>query len=362
MSKRVYRWLHVAPGGDWAGFPSRASRTMTAFAQGVVHDVVAASPGFRLPDGVRGGEPVFPDLSGAPTPGKLNRIAKALAPYDLVLTHGYEAMNVAMAHTAFSQAYELPPLVHHEPETSRAGEGKRTDWYRRVALGRSSGVVVPTERLENRALVDWQQPMGRVKYIPDGVALEDFRKSPKPDSLPRLIKRPGEAWIGTAVASDNFDLAELFAVLSDLPDYWHLVVLGGGDTHSLIERAAALGIDDRVHVPNQSVTPKAILGLFDVAVVPSGSNVPSIVPMSAMAAGVPVIQPGQFDGYDALPDALQALTDVRRDLPRLASSTEEREKLGKLAREHARTAFDAVPMWAKLRRLYSSAMGVTDLK
>ena len=361
MSKASYRWLHVAPPADIAGFASRASRTMTAFSKGVTHDVAAATEAFERPAGVRGATIDFPAIEGAATPGKLNRIAKALTGYDLVLTHGYGAMNVVMAHTAFGQAYTLPPLIHHESEMDSAGNGTRADWYRRVALGRSNGLVVPTERLEERALVDWQQPMGRVKGIADGIEIEDYRKAPKPDSLPRLIKRSGECWIGTIAPDARSGLGELFAVLSDLPEFWHLVVLGVEDRESLTERAAGFGIDDRVHAPQRGVAPKAIMGLFDLFAMPAADHVPVTVPMAAMAAGVPVTHRGTVEQIETLPEALRTLSDPAEDLRRLAQSNEERRRLGELARKHARTAYDATPMWGKLRRLYASAMGAPDL-
>src|SRR3546814_1734579 len=38
----------------------------------------------------------FPALGGAPTPGKLLRLAQAMAPFDLVLTHDYGALGAAI--------------------------------------------------------------------------------------------------------------------------------------------------------------------------------------------------------------------------------------------------------------------------
>src|SRR3990167_5956372 len=118
-----------------------------ALGPGLEHSVVLATPshGESLHAAVKAQVPAdFPAIGGTPTPGKLHKLAQALAAYDLVLTHDYGALNVAMAQTAFSQMIRLPPLIHHE---YGFGEGVarelswRRNWYRRIALGRASGLV-----------------------------------------------------------------------------------------------------------------------------------------------------------------------------------------------------------------------------
>lgn len=134
----------------------------------------------------------FPAIRGLPLPGRLNRIARAMAKYDLICTYDGGAMNAVMAHTIFSEALTLPPLIHHE--TGDHTPGFMRNMYRRFAFGRASGVVVSSERMEEAALVDWQQPIGRVKHIPQGISVGPYSKRPSPDTLPGIIKRTGENW------------------------------------------------------------------------------------------------------------------------------------------------------------------------
>src|SRR5690606_30754014 len=142
----------------------------------------------------------FPALKGKPTPGRLQRLARAMQGYDLVLTYNWGAMNAVMAHTAFRDAFRLPALIHHE-DGFNEDERKRLkpirNWFRKIALGRANGLVVPSETLEGIALQVWEQPIGRVKHIPNGIDTKAFAKRPKPDALRGVVKRKGEFWVGT---------------------------------------------------------------------------------------------------------------------------------------------------------------------
>src|SRR3546814_4451513 len=99
----------------------------------------------------------------------------------------------------------LPPLIHHEYGFGEADDRElaaRRTWYRRIALGRASGLVVPSEYLEELALTRWHQPIGRVRHIWPGVDLGRFVGRPRPDALRGVVKRKGENWIG-AIRSEE---------------------------------------------------------------------------------------------------------------------------------------------------------------
>src|SRR5690606_34360552 len=105
-----------------------------------------------------------------------------------------------MAHTLFADIYKLPPLVHHEDgfnEDEAQGLKPMRNFYRRLALGRSAALVVPSRTLERIALETWDQPRTRVRLIPNGIDTAAFARPPRRDALPRLIKRKDEFWVGT---------------------------------------------------------------------------------------------------------------------------------------------------------------------
>ena len=197
--------LHLHSTFAAGGKERRSVQLINAFGAKAKHTIVSAEPGrLGAADGIAKSidvmvQPEFPSLKGLPLPGRLQRLAKAMKPYDLILTYNWGAMDAVMAHTLFKDVNGLAPLIHHEDgfdESELHRLKKRRTWYRRIALGRSSGLVVPSERLEEIALVDWQQPLGRVKRIPNGIDTKAFAMRPKKDAL-RLIKHPGEYWVGT---------------------------------------------------------------------------------------------------------------------------------------------------------------------
>ena len=195
------RFLHLHSSFSAGGKELRAAQLINAFGNKVSHTIVSAQPeAMGAAAAINGRIDVaypgdFPPLAGSPLPRRLMQLAQALSGFDLVLTYNWGAMDAVMAHTLFSQKFALPPLVHHEDgfnEDEAGGLKRSRNWYRRIALGRASALVVPSQRLEQIALDAWQQPHWRVKRIVNGIDTAAYRVKPRPDALPRLIKRPGE--------------------------------------------------------------------------------------------------------------------------------------------------------------------------
>ena len=105
-----------APGGK----ERRTVDLINAFGKGLRHTIVSAEPDeLGAAQGIAKGikvtlQPPFPGLKGLPLPARLQRLAKAMKGFDLVLTYNWGAMDPVMAHTLFKDAFGLPPLVHHE--------------------------------------------------------------------------------------------------------------------------------------------------------------------------------------------------------------------------------------------------------
>ncbi|NVD45575.1 glycosyltransferase family 4 protein [Qipengyuania atrilutea] len=309
----------------------------------------------------------FPQVTGKPTPGKLARLASAMTDYDLVLTYGWAATNAAMAHTLFKDAKSLPPLVHHEyafAADERSGLKTRRNWLRRLAFGKSAGLVVATEALEEAALVAWQQPMGRVKHIPGGIAVRDYSVRPKPDSLLALIKHSGERWLGCFSADEgDDDLTALVQACAKLGEEWNLVVAGEvRDPDPYRAEADRLHINDRVHfIGTVRDTPK-FLGLCDIYVFPS-SEPPHL--REAMAAALPVAGIGSEPirallAEENLPFVAGGTAGVEEALSRLAHDKRLRKSVGEANRQRALAEFDAKRMIDRHRQLYASAMRRDD--
>lgn len=369
----VPKVLHCHSTFAAGGKELRAARLMNAFGAKLDHAVISGEPeelGARahLDKGLNVSFPYdFPKLTGLPTPGRLVAIAKAMADYDLVLTYNWGAMDVVMAHTVFGEALGLPPLIHHEDgfNEDEVHELKaRRNWYRRIAMGRTHAVVVPSQTLETIALQHWKCPKAMLQRIPNGIDTKAFAGPPNPGAL-RLVKRDGEKWIGTLAGLRPVkQLPLLVRACAELPENWHCVIVGDGPEKEAIRaEAERLEVSHRVHLTGAVADPASVIGLFDIFALSSESEQFPLSVVEAMAAGLPVAAPDvgdvkaivaadnrRFIAVDNSPEALGAM------LTELAANPQLRNELGKANQEKARSQFDEAQMIEAYRALYFGAI------
>lgn len=312
--------------------------------------------------------PKFPPLQGKPTPGRLVALAKAMAGYDLICTYNWGAIDAVMAHTVFADAFKLPPLVHHEDgfnEDEARKLKRRRNWYRKIALGRTAALVVPSTTLEDIALNVWDQPRTRVRRIPNGIDTRAFAAPPKRDVLPGLVKHKDEFWLGSVAglrAVKQLDM--LVRAMDRMPQEWQLVIAGEGpEREMLLEEAERWGVEDRVHLPGFVAEPAKLVGLFDMFALSSQSEQFPISVVEAMAAGLPVVAPRIGDiGSMVSSDNGPALVDpgdekaLAKSLARLAGDPATRKRMGQANRQKAREEFDERRMIERYRALYWGLM------
>jgi L-malate glycosyltransferase len=368
------RFLHLHSSFQAGGKELRCAALINAFGKGVSHTIVSA-----MPDALGASSAIapamdvsypadFPALAGRPLPGRLRRLAQAMAGYDLVLTYNWGAMDAALAHAIFCRVMDLPPLVHHEDgfnEDEAAGLKTSRNWYRRIALARASALVVPSRRLEEIALRTWQQPRAMVQRIANGIDTAAYAGQPRADALPRLIKRPGELWLGTLAGLRAVkDLPALVRALAALPEPWQLVILGEGPEREAIgAEALRLGLAHRVHLPGFVADPAKAVGLFDMFALSSRSEQFPISVVEAMAAGLAIAAPAVGDVAAMVAAANWPFITVPGDeaalsaaLLRLAGDAALRASIGAANREHARQNYDLATMVGAYRAVYGGAM------
>ena len=369
------RILHLHSTFDRGGKELRCVQLINAFGGEVEHTIVSAEPNaLAAADLISYEIPViyptsFPPLQGRPTPGRLKRLAEAMMPFDLVLTYNWGSMDAVMAHTLFSKAMDLPPLVHHEDGFNEDEANKlktRRNWYRRIALGRVAALVVPSRRLEDIALTVWQQPRARVQRIPNGIPTDAYSSPARPETLPNLVKHRDERWIGTLAGLRKVkNLPRLVRAAAQLPEEWQLVILGEGpERDTLLALAEELGIEHRVHLPGFVSDPSKVMGLFDVFALSSDSEQFPISVVEAMAAGLPVAATDVGDirhmvsqenvPFLSKPGDDDAFATV---LSALAESLETRQLVGQANRERAHAEYDEERMIKRYRALYGALIG-----
>ncbi|MDN3645808.1 glycosyltransferase [Pontixanthobacter aestiaquae] len=369
------RILHLHSTFAAGGKEVRCAQLINAFGRKVRHDIVSAVPeSMEAQKLISPKLPVtypsdFPSLQGRPLPPRLMRIAKAMKPYDLILTYNWGSMDAVMAHTLFGKAMGLPPLIHHEDgfnEDERETLKRKRNWFRRVALGTSTALVVPSEQLEEIALDVWEQPMARVKRIANGIDTLAFAKKPKPGALPGITKQSGEKWVGTlAGLREVKNLPRLVRTFAALPQDWRLVIVGEGpEREAILQEAERMKISDRVHLPGFAANPARYVGFFDIFALSSDTEQFPISVVEAMAAGIPVASTDVGDVADMVSEANGSFivsksdeTGLANALKKLGDDANLRKTVGEANRVKALAEYDEKVMIDTYRRLYSSAMG-----
>ena len=366
--------LHLHSSFDVGGKEMRSVRLMEAFGRKLDHTVVSAEPGaLSAGHGMKKSVSVrypadFPPLKGRPTPGRLQKLAKAMSDYDLILTYNFGAMDAVMAHTLFADLHSLPPLVHHEDGFNQDEIAKRKwtrNWYRRIGLGRASALVVPSTGLEEIAKNEWQQPEWRVQRIINGIETARYGRRSRPDALPGLVKREGEFFIGTLAGLRKVkNLPLLVEAIVGLPEFWHLVIVGEGAEREEIRAAAdRLGVSDRVHMPGYVEDPAQVLGLFDLYALSSHSEQFPLSVVEAMASGLAVVAPdvGDIRTMVSKPnrDFIAAAGDGKHLAENLAALVKDdgaRAAIGQANRDRARDLYDEKAMIEDYRAIYARAL------
>lgn len=380
MTGKPVKLLHLHSTFDAGGKERRAVALMNRWGGGrkgqpIEHHVVSAQPGAmgakglidrkvtaRFPFG-------FPPLAGKLGIARLRLLARAMQGFDLILTYNWGAMDACMAHAVFAPSMGLAPLIHHEDGfNADEADGLKTsrNWYRRIALARASALMVPSRQLEDIALGVWHQPRGRVQRIANGIDTALYARKPRPDLLPRVVKRPGEKWLGTLAGLRAVkNLPRMVRAMKDLPPEWHLVILGEGpERDAIIAEAIRLEIGHRVHLPGHVADPSLAVGLFDLFALSSDSEQAPLSVIEAMAAGLAVASPAVGDVAEMVAAPNRAYIVPAADeeafvcaIATLAADEPLRRAIGEANRNRARAEYDESVMASLYAQVYAQALG-----
>ena len=215
---------------------------------------------------------------------------------DLLITHNWGSVEWAMAN--------WPHAVRHlhiedgfGPE-ERDSQIPRRVLMRRFVLSRST-IVVPSRTLQRIATDVWRLPSGHIRYIPNGIDLSRFGRTPDRPNAPPVI--------GTVAAlrpEKNLGrLIRAFAAVRANTEC-RLVIVGDGTQRPALEEIAAQsGAGAHVHFTGHVGDPAPALAGFDIFALSSDTEQMPISVIEAMAAGLPLAATNVGDVASMLADA-----------------------------------------------------------
>ena len=363
--------LHLHSTFSLGGKEARAVRLMNAFGDRARHSVVSGVAGAL---GAREAvdpavEIAFPEdapsLTGRPSVARYEALARYMRRFDLVLTYNWGAMDAVMARRIFGKG--APPLIHHEDgfNADEAG-GLKTErnLFRRIALPAAHALVVPSRTLEAIARRTWKQPEYRIHRIANGIDVDLYARSPRPNAIPGFARRKDDVVVGTMAGLRTVkDLPRLVRACAGLDV--RLVIVGEGpERTAILAEAERLGMAGRVHLPGFVARPERYVGLFDIFALSSRSEQYPISVVEAMAAGLPVAAPdvgdvramvapenGRFIVPRGEPDGLGAA------IAALAADPGLRRSVGAANKALAQAEYHERAMIGAYARLYGGAIG-----
>ncbi|QGP78540.1 glycosyltransferase [Sphingobium sp. CAP-1] len=362
--------LHVHGSFSLGGKEARAVRLMNIWGDKARHSIVSADPaamGARdaIDPAVDAEFPNGPSFAGKPGLARYRDIRAFLRRFDLILTYNWGSMDAVMAHRLAGAANGMPPLIHHEDGfNADETDGLKTkrNLFRRVALQRAHGMVVPSVRLEGIARTVWKQPAHKLHLIRNGIDVARYAQPPAPDAMPGLVRSPGKLLVGTLAGLRAVkNIPRLVRAVAAHRDRLQLVVVGEGpEREAILAEAATHGLDD-IHMAGFMDRPWRFVGLFDIFALSSDSEQFPISLVEAMAAGLPAASMDVGDVANMVapenrPFVVADEAGLVRALGALAADSDLRARLGAANRLRAQRDYAEDGMVNAYTSLYGEAL------
>lgn len=283
------RAVHLDAGREWRGGQRQALLLARGLAERGVESVVAAPAGSPLSE--RASAAGLRVLPFSPAGDLDVRSAWRLAPR----LRGGSADTVLHAHDARSHAVALfvkgalrpaggPRLV-----VTRRSMPRRAGFFSR--LKHRSGVdrYIAISGAVRDGLVALGVSAQRIRVVPSGV--EPVAAVEAVDWRRRLGLHAGVRLVGSVGAlSGEKGYLDLVAALAELPPEVHVVIVGDGpEGDPMRRRAAALGVEERLHLPGRMEHVREASAGFDVYAQPSRREGLGSAAVEALALGLPVV-------------------------------------------------------------------------
>lgn len=306
-------------------------------------------------------DPTAPKRATLRNAWRFRRELKRLSP-DLLLTYNWGAIEWALANYV-----PLCPHVHLEdgfgPEEAD-GQARRRVLLRRLVLGRTEKVIIPSRTLYDIARRTWKLDERRLEYLPNGIDCRRFDRPPDGELLRRLGIAGDRPLIGTVAGlrpEKNLSrLLRAFAVVrKSVPA--RLLIAGEGAQRSLLEELARdLGVSGDVLFAGHLSEPERVLGALDVFALSSDTEQMPYTVIEAMAAGVAVAGVDVGDVKWMVAPENRAFI-VEKNEVQLAGAIRDllrdrvtRRTIGEANRRRARREFDQQQFLEKYERVFET--------
>lgn len=239
------------------------------------------------------------------------RVAAELAadePHDLIDTHDW--MTYAAGRRA-QQVSGRPWVAHiHATEFDRSGDrpNPQIAHLEHQGLAEASLIIANSHQLQRQVSRRYRIAAGKIKVIHWGID-EDRPEYHLQPPLPFTPETAVVLFLGRVTRQKGPDyFIEVARRVADYLPEAHFIVAGGGDLlPQVMERAAQLGLAERVHFtgPLQGADVFRVLRLADLCVMPSVSEPFGLVALESLKSGTPCLVPRNSGVAEVLQNALK---------------------------------------------------------
>ncbi len=362
--------LHVLPTFAVGGVQVRTANIINHFGDRYRHAIVALDGDYACKSRLCGGSVVdFPSI-GTHRNGLLGKLIgiraalRRLRPR-MLLTYNWGTTDWALANT-------LSPVCRHIHLEDGFGveeadrQFARRVLFRRIALARTSRVVVPSQTLVDIATRVWKLSPDRVLHIPNGVDCSEFAGPRQPAPHIGFRKSPDELVVGTIAPlrpEKNLELLlRAFAAVAERFTARLLIAGEGPERPKLSALAKELRIEDKVVFTGHVAAVQEVLGVLDVFAMTSKTEQMPFSVLQAMAAARPIAAVDVGDVKRMLAPDNRAFVvpkknehEFRSVLERLLADPVARFDLGLQNQAHVRANYPQERMFVAYESLFGES-------